>query len=223
MDVVARRTSAIPVLVGLPILSNVVSFVIFAPLFAPGRFPASDDFRSAGVLLGIAVVCIELVGFVLVMQGLRREGVSLKAATGYQRSRLSDYLTTAALAPIPTLALGWLYVEAQRSAGIDLSPAQMQSHEVLLWYMVTPVAAALLEEMIWRGYAIPRMGGGWRGLILTSLSFALFHGIFNPVVVAIAFMQGIVWGWTYLRTGSVLPGCVLHGLSRYLGLVAVLA
>lgn len=37
-----------------------------APLFAPGRVATSVDFRSAGVLLGIAVIFIELVGFVLV-------------------------------------------------------------------------------------------------------------------------------------------------------------
>ncbi|MGQ9675630.1 MAG: CPBP family intramembrane glutamic endopeptidase [Chloroflexota bacterium] len=223
MSLATRRSSAVPVLLGLPILSNLASLLIFAPLFAPGRVATSVDFRSAGVLLGIAVIFIELVGFVLVTRGLRQEGASLKELAGFQRSRLSFYFATATAALIPTLALGWLYVEVQRRAGIDLSPAQMQPHEVLLWYLLTPAAAALLEEMIWRGYAIARMGGGWRGLILTSVSFAMFHGVFNPVVVAIAFFQGLVWGWAYLRTGSVLPGCVLHGVSRYLGLIAALA
>jgi len=77
----------------------------------------------------------------------------------------------------------------------------------------------LLEETIWRGYALPRLAGIWRGLLFTSLSFALFHGIFNPLAVTAGFVQGLVWGWVYRRTGSTAPGMALHFLSRYLALI----
>jgi membrane protease YdiL (CAAX protease family) len=55
--------------------------------------------------------------------------------------------------------------------------------------------------------------------LFTSLSFALFHGIFNPLAVVATFVQGLIWGWAYQRTESTVPSMVLHFMSRYLALV----
>ena len=123
------------------------------------------------------------------------------------------------MALLPTLAAGWLYVQAQAQAGVQSNLSTMSVGEVLLWYGLTPVTAAFLEETIWRGYAIPRLQGVWRSLLLTSLSFALFHGIFNPLALVATFVQGLVWGWTYRRTESTVPSMALHFISRYLALV----
>jgi membrane protease YdiL (CAAX protease family) len=89
----------------------------------------------------------------------------------------------------------------------------------VLWYGVSPFAAALLEETIWRGYALPRLRGMWRSLLLSSLSFSLFHGIFSPLVLVATFAQGMIWGWARRRAESTAPGMVLHLLSRFLVLI----
>jgi membrane protease YdiL (CAAX protease family) len=213
----AVRLAAI--LVGLPLLSNVASFVVFAPLLAPDRDAASADFQHAGALVGIAVLVIEFVALLLIAAFLRRERASLKNVIHFRSNRLRTYLVTGLIALLPTLAAGWLYVQGQSQAGVESSLARLSPGEVLLWYVATPVAAAFLEEIIWRGYAIPRLHGTWRSLLLASLSFALFHGIFSPLALAATFVQGMVWGWVYQRTESTVPSTVLHFLSRYLALV----
>jgi membrane protease YdiL (CAAX protease family) len=123
------------------------------------------------------------------------------------------------IALVPTLATGWLYSIGQAQSGVESRWSQLSQGQIILWYVLTPLVAAVLEETIWRGYAIPRMRGALRTLLLTSLSFALFHGIFNPIAVVATFLQGLIWGWAFKRTGSTVPGTVLHFLSRYLALL----
>jgi len=214
-----QRVRLATILIGLPLLSNVASSIIFAPLFDPNRNATSADFQRAGILVGIAVLVIESAALSLIAVFLHRERASLKSAINVQSDRLRVYFVTGLIALLPTLAAGWLYVQGQSQAGVESNLTRLSTGEVLLWYVVTPVTAPFLEETIWRGYAIPRLQGTWRSLLFTSLSFALFHGIFNPLVLVATFVQGMVWGWVYQRTESTVPSMVLHFLSRYLALV----
>lgn len=219
MKIGQRRVGLAALLIGLPLLSNVASFIIFAPLFSPGRNATSADFQSAGVLVGLTVAVLELVAFLLVAVFLHRERVSLTSVINFQPSRLQVYLSTGLIALLPTLAAGWLYTLAQAQAGVEINVSRMSVGEVLLWYGLAPISAAFLEETIWRGYAIPRLQGAWPSLLWTSLSFALFHGIFNPLALVATFVQGLFWGWVYQRTESTIPSMALHFISRYLVLV----
>ncbi len=219
MKIGQPRVGVPALLIGLPLFSNVASFIVFAPLFTPGRNATSADFQRAGVLVSITIGVAEIVAFVVVAALVYRERASLKSLVNFQRSRLRSYLLTGLIALLPTLAAGWLYTQAQAQAGVESNLSSLSAGQVLLWYGLTPVTAAFFEETIWRGYAIPRLQGVWRSLLLSSLSFALFHGIFNPLALVATFVQGLVWGWAYRRTESTTPGMALHFISRYLALV----
>ncbi len=211
-----RNRKLISLLVGLPVVSNIVSFVIFAPLFSPGSNPVNADFQRASAILGIALLFIEVVALILVIISLRRENSGLGTVINFQRNKIPLYLRTGLLALLPTLIAGWLFVQAQVWSGVKTNLSQLNRSEIVLWFVLIPVAASFLEETIWRGYTIPRLRGTWRSVVLSSLSFALFHGIFNPLVLVATFVQGVVWGWAYRRTESTVPGMALHFLSRYL-------
>ena len=211
-----RKRTLISLLVGLPVVSNIVSFVIFAPLFSPGSNPVNADFQRASDILGIALLFIEVAALILVILFLRRENITLGAIINFQRNKTPLYLRTGLLALLPTLIAGWLFVRAQAWSGVETNLSQFSRSEIALWFILIPVAASFLEETIWRGYAVPRLRGTWRSVLLSSLSFALFHGIFNPSVLVATFAQGIIWGWAYRRTESAVPGIALHLLSRYL-------
>jgi membrane protease YdiL (CAAX protease family) len=128
------------------------------------------------------------------------------------------YRLTVLAALLPTVAAGWLYIRAQLQMGVELDPARLDRASLVLWYVLTPWIAAFVEETVWRGYAIPRLRGAWRSVLLAGLSFAFFHGIF-PLVFAATLLQGLVWGWVYRRTESTLPGMALHVMCRYLALI----
>lgn len=185
----------------------------------PNRATTSADFQRAGVLVDIAILATELIAMLLVTMFLHEERIPLLGVINFQASRLRAYLIAASIALLPTLATGWLYGRAQATAGIETDLSRLGQGETVLWYVVTPIAAAFLEETVWRGYAIPRLQGTWRSLLLTSLSFAMFHGIFNPLALVATFLQGMLWGWVYRYTESTVPSMVLHFLSRYLALV----
>lgn len=215
----ARPRSVAALLVALPVLSNAASFILFAPLFAPGRSPSAADFQRATTTAAVAILAIEMLGLLWVAANVRAEGGSLRAVVNLRRDRWRAYGVAALVASPLTLLAGWLYLTAQAAAGIDASPARMSGPEAALWYAAIPVAAALVEETIWRGYAIPRIQGAWRSVVLAGLSFAAFHGIANPLALAATFLQALAWGWAFRRTGSTAPGMALHFLSRYLALL----
>jgi len=216
----AERQGRVGVLlITLPVLSNITSFIIFAPLFAPGRTATPADYQHAGVLLGIAILLIEVIAMFSIALSLRREHTSLKSIINFQPHRMRSYLITGAVALLPTLAAGWLYSLAQAQASVESDLSRLAQGEILLWYVVTPVAVAFLEETIWRGYAMSRTRGVWRSVLFSGLSFAFFHGIFNPLAMIATFVQGLIWGWAYRRTDSTVPGMALHFISRYLALV----
>lgn len=211
----AGRQSRVPsiFLIGLPIIANVISFVVFAPLFTPGREPTDADYVHASNSLGIALILLELVAVGLIAWLRSKQGQTLFS---FRLDRLRDYLVTGLIALVPTLAAGWLYVRGQVAAGVETDPARLNLGGIVLWYAMIPVAAAGLEETIWRGYAFPLLARRWQRYIFTALSFALFHGIFSPLVLLATLIQGLIWGWVYERTESTVPSMVLHLLSRYL-------
>lgn len=75
--------------------------------------------------------------------------------------------------------------------------------------------APLLEELLFRGAIqgeLARWGSPWRAIIISSLIFGVVH--LNPAQIPFAFLLGIIFGWLYYRTGSLLPGIVGHVLNN---------
>lgn len=78
------------------------------------------------------------------------------------------------------------------------------------------VMAPLVEELLFRGAIeghLLRTGKSPRmAIFLSALIFGIIH--FNPVQIFFAFCLGLVFGWLYYRTGSVIPGIVGHFLNN---------
>jgi membrane protease YdiL (CAAX protease family) len=89
--------------------------------------------------------------------------------------------------------------------------------------------AALFEEIIWRGFLQPRFirrYGLYRGIFLVAVVWGAFHfgsdfrahlsdtdvllAMLSRLVTCVAL--GFVFGWLTLRTGSVLPAALAHGV-----------
>lgn len=83
----------------------------------------------------------------------------------------------------------------------------------------------LLEEVLFRGaiqgLLMRYFGRPWLAIILSALVFGIFH--MNPVQIVYATLLGIVLGWIYYRTGSLLSVVVGHVLNNSLAVVTTLA
>jgi ABC-2 type transport system permease protein/sodium transport system permease protein len=89
------------------------------------------------------------------------------------------------------------------------------------------VVPAMCEEFFFRGYllsALERSMSGTRAVLLSSLLFGLFHLVaieqlhFERLIPSTCL--GLVLGWVCLRSGSVLPGMLLHASHNSLLLMA---
>ena len=76
----------------------------------------------------------------------------------------------------------------------------------------------LLEEVLFRGaiqgLLMRYFGHPWPAIIVAALVFGIFH--LNPVQIVYATLLGIVLGWIYYRTGSLLSVIVGHVLNNSL-------
>jgi uncharacterized protein len=84
------------------------------------------------------------------------------------------------------------------------------------------VVAPVTEELICRGLVLRGLltrTGPWRAIIISAVLFALVH--LNPWQFPTAFVLGLVLGWVYFRTGSLVLCMAGHALNNALSLLAV--
>lgn len=85
--------------------------------------------------------------------------------------------------------------------------------------LMGPMVAGVVEEMAFRGYMqshLERIGPTF-AILVTSAAFTLLHGTHGlAYLLAVApgfFLASVVYGYLALRSGSILPGMVLHFLG----------
>ena len=84
------------------------------------------------------------------------------------------------------------------------------------------VCAPILEEILFRGLIFEscreRFGSGVAVLVSASL-FGLVHGV--PVQIINAFVVGLIFGYIYLRTGSLLSVILLHVVNNGIAYISL--
>jgi sodium transport system permease protein len=86
--------------------------------------------------------------------------------------------------------------------------------------LVLCLAPAICEELAFRGFILSglrRTGHTWGAIVLTSLFFGLTHGILQQSLGAAVI--GIVIGYIAVKSGSLLPGILYHGVHNGLSVL----
>ena len=83
-------------------------------------------------------------------------------------------------------------------------------------YFVICLLVPLAEELVFRGGILRTLlnwrPNAWAMIALSALIFAVVH--LNPLQMPHAFLVGLLLGWMYWRTGSIVPGVVLHWINN---------
>ncbi len=132
----------------------------------------------------------------------------------------------------PSMYLGlWLI----RKAGFPLpyQPVWSQGQNPVTWLIYQFMYVAVAEEIFFRGYLqttieklctrwSPRFGH-WSyipAMVLSAAGFALAHMLLSSRWVALwTFFPGLILGWMFIRTRSLLAPILFHGLSNTVYLV----
>ena len=114
--------------------------------------------------------------------------------------------------------LGWFFPEDLLQKLVDI-PDNISDKEFMqmtggvLGLIDTAFLTPVAEELLCRGALLgtlllmmPRRP--WVGIVVSALIFGLLH--MNPVQMVYGFLYGLLLGWLCWRTGSLLPGIVVH-------------
>lgn len=118
------------------------------------------------------------------------------------------------LFPPPELFPGLESLLAMNSAGLAFIT-------ILTIVIIAPVA----EELIFRGFLQRFLEETWKdstkAILVTSLFFAAIH--MNPFWAVQIYSLGLVLGYMAWRTGSIIPGIILHSLNNSVALAFIKA
>lgn len=84
-------------------------------------------------------------------------------------------------------------------------------------FLTVAIAAPLLEEIIFRGIILNgflKRYSPTKAIIMSAVMFGIFH--LNPWQFIPAFLLGLVIGWLYWKTNSIIPGIVIHFINNSL-------
>lgn len=108
------------------------------------------------------------------------------------------------------------------SLQVKMSEAQVQMFEQIMGkpmgYIAIGILAPIAEEMCFRGAILRKLltmfpkRQHWIAIAVSAVLFALAH--FNVVQSIHAFLIGLLLGWLYYRTDSILPGIVFHWINN---------
>ena len=108
------------------------------------------------------------------------------------------------------------------SLQVRMSEAQVQMFEQIMGkpmgYIAIGILAPIAEEMCFRGAILRKLltmfpkRQHWIAIAVSAVLFALAH--FNVVQSLHAFLIGLLLGWLYYRTDSILPGIVVHCINN---------
>lgn len=120
------------------------------------------------------------------------------------------------------ISLGWMFTEvsilqladADKLFAEDLE--ELEEFEKMMGGTLGAISVGILapiaEEIGFRGVL---MGGllrmcckPWVAIVLSAIVFALFHGTYLQFLGTTVF--GIITGWLYWRTRSLIPGMIIH-------------
>ena len=143
----------------------------------------------------------------------------VRLSPAYLRSRQWGVLTWVALFSLGSIIPSeWL----QEQLGFEMPKAMEQLFTTMLSeplaYPAIGVLVPLVEEVVFRGAILrcllqrfPHVNH-WFAILFSAVLFGAVHANWAQFVHAL--LIGIVLGWMYYRTESILPGMVLHWVNN---------
>lgn len=77
--------------------------------------------------------------------------------------------------------------------------------------------AVLRSLLAWGGEKTGWLSNHWTAIAISAIIFSLVH--INPAQMPHAFLIGLLLGWMYYRTGSIIPGIALHWTNNTIAYV----
>jgi membrane protease YdiL (CAAX protease family) len=175
------------------------------------------DILAVGVGLGVVYLYLRKFGVGWSAVGWRKVGILRTAKYLFGIMLIFIILANLAFIAVKFLVPGFNANQAQTN-DFTSSVTTHRSLALVALVLVPPI----FEETIFRGFIFPalskKMGIIW-GAILSSVIFGIAHG--QPNLFVYTTILGLLLCFMYRRTGSIIPGIMLHMLNNLLAFVAI--
>ncbi|MEC0131370.1 MULTISPECIES: CPBP family intramembrane glutamic endopeptidase [Paenibacillus] len=171
----------------------------------------------SGTLTGLTIAIVLLLGLYFI--ALRPKKMPW-TEVGVKRFSAKDWWRIALWTLILIVfSVVTLYLTSFLGNTVDNSKTESLKQNVTLFTIIIGIVSAgivspFYEEIFYRGFVYrwlrTRVSMSW-AIVISSLIFTLAH---FPTMNAmpVNFISGVVLAWTYERTGSVVPGMIVHGV-----------
>lgn len=215
--------------------------LIYAALFAVGGIVALNllvlaasfilqiPIKLDGVWLGIFLIAQSAIFIGAVWWfGIARFHIGWDAL-GWRRFNALIGCATSAGALIVSYGVNFCYAIFMLALGIKLSPQDVMlrfdttGFGVVISFALAAGLVPVVEETFFRGFVYAGLRGrlGARyAMILSAIIFAVLHFSLDRLLPIIAL--GWVLAWLYERTGSIVPGVILHATNNAIALTVYL-
>ncbi len=200
----------------------------FGTMFVWSLITGSSNATVSSTIISMAVCDICIMALFLLTRWT-------SVSPNYLRTRPWAVAFWSAMAAIG-LIIPSIWFQEQMPALPNIVEEQMTAIIKDRWgYLVIGILAPLSEEFVFRGAILRTLLGWdrkpyeapspswwsrpWTAIIISAFLFALIH--MNPAQLPHAFIIGILLGWMYWRTGSIIPGMVYHWVNNSVAYVTV--
>lgn len=183
-----------------------------------------EDSLYSGTLTGL-VMSILFTGGVYVI-ALRPYNLSWRAVgfNSFQTSYWKSIITWTVFL-IGTSLIIVILMELLGGTSENTKTQSLQSNMGILSFLIAFVSAAIIspiyEEIFYRGFLYRWFRVKWgvpAGILLSSSVFMLVH-IPSYNTLPVNFLTGVIFSWTYEKTGSIYPGMIIHGVFNGIAVV----
>lgn len=183
-----------------------------------------EDSLYSGTLTGL-VMSILFTGGVYVI-ALRPYNLSWQAVgfNSFQTSYWKSIITWTVFL-IGTSLIIVILMELLGGTSENTKTQSLQSNMGILSFLIAFVSAAIIspiyEEIFYRGFLYRWFRVKWgvpAGILLSSSVFMLVH-IPTYNTLPVNFLTGVIFSWTYEKTGSIYPGMIIHGVFNGIAVV----
>jgi sodium transport system permease protein len=109
-------------------------------------------------------------------------------------------------------SISYMYpVSEQAASAMKPFAEQISSAPWMTVIFLMAFVPSICEELAFRGFifgGLVRERGRLRAVVITALLFGISHGVLQQSIAAT--IMGLLLGWIALKTGSVLPGMLIH-------------
>jgi len=219
----------------LPVITGVIGILLF--LFAVSLFGTAPVLKLAGlsaVNSTILVITRLLYWIILLLLWLYAFKVEKQSLVIWQEKQYNFLFYVASIIGIfLVLFAGVLIISTALSfAGLNRTSARLTEIINLIrgksWLLIfTALTAGVVEELIFRGYLLPRLAVIFKSnvaaIMVSSFLFGLLHYKYGTVVnVAGPVFIGFVFAWHYNKYRNIKIVIVCHFLWDVLALMAAL-